>query len=383
MTDASGITASHRLHGHLIGQLGSRDRLNTPALILDADAFERNVARMAAFARRHRLNLRPHSKSHKSADIARAQLASGAVGLCCAKLGEAEALAAEGIVGLHLTSPIVTVTGIARLATLSRRMSALSVVADHPDIVDALAIASQGGPTLTVFVDIDPGIHRTGVASPEDAVTLAKRIADCPSLTFGGVQFYCGAQQHIESFADRRSAIVDRTRYLSACLALLTAAGMTPPVVTGGGTGSHAIDAELGVLTELQVGSYIFMDREYADCDLYGGDALPFETALMVDARVISANTAGLVTIDAGLKAFATEAGAPPVISGAGPDARYRFMGDEHGAIVGADLPGIAARVTMQTPHCDPTVNLYDAYHVVRGDVLTEIWPVTARGRST
>ncbi|KQT32528.1 threonine aldolase [Sphingomonas sp. Leaf412] len=383
MTDANATTASQQLHGHLIGLPGSRDRLNTPALILDIDAFDRNVARMAIFARRHGLNLRPHAKSHKSADIARAQLAGGAVGLCCAKLGEAEALAAEGIDGLHLTSPVVTAAGIARLATLSRRLSALSVVADHPDIVDALASAAHGGPALTVFVDIDPGIHRTGVASPEDAVTLARRIVDCPNLTFGGVQFYCGAQQHIARFADRRTAIVDRTRYLSACLALLAAAGMTPPVVTGGGTGSHVIDAELGVLTELQVGSYIFMDREYSDCDLHGDDAPPFETSLMVDARVISANASGLVTIDAGLKAFATEAGAPPVMSGAGPDARYRFMGDEHGAIVGTDLPGIGARVTLGTPHCDPTVNLYDAYHVVRGDVLTAIWPVTARGRST
>lgn len=381
MTNPHGATASHRLHGHLIGQPGSRDRLNTPALILDSAALERNVARMADFARKRGLNLRPHAKSHKSADIARVQLASGALGLCCAKLGEAEALAAEGIEGLHLTSPVVTPPAIARLLALSRRMSALSVVADHPDVVDGLAIAAQGGPALNVFVDIDPGIHRTGVATPDDAVALARRIVDCPSLTFGGVQFYCGAQQHIASYADRHAAIADRTQYLSSCLALLAASGMPPSVVTGGGTGSYVIDAELGVLTELQVGSYIFMDREYADCDLDGSGAAPFETSLFVDARVISANAAGLVTIDAGLKAFATEAGPPPVLSGAGEQARYRFMGDEHGAILGSDLPRIGSRVTLGTPHCDPTVNLYDAYHVVRNDVLTAIWPVSARGR--
>ena len=141
------------------------------------------------------------------------------------------------------------------------------------------------------------------------------------------------------------------------------------------------------MLTELQVGSYIFMDREYAECDLGGGGpgeggAIPFETALLVDARVISANAAGLVTIDAGLKAFATDAGSPVVLAGAGADARYRFMGDEQGAVIGSDLPGLGARVTLATPHCDPTVNLYDAYHVVRGEELTAIWPVTARGRS-
>ena len=378
----SSATTSFRLHGDLIGQPGSRDRLNTPALIIDLAAFERNVARMADFARKRGLALRPHAKSHKSADIARAQIAAGAVGLCCAKLGEAEALAAEGIDGLHLTSPVVTPPAIARLAALSRRLTSLSVVADHPAAVDALASAAQGGPPLTVFVDIDPGIRRTGVASANDAVTLARLIADCPSLRYGGVQFYCGAQQHIQNFAERREAIAERTRYLSKYLAELAAAGLPPKVVTGGGTGSHAIDAELGVLTELQVGSYIFMDREYAECDLGGGGTLPFETALMVDARVISANATGLVTIDAGLKAFATDAGAPVVLSGAGDDARYRFMGDEHGAVIGTDLPGLGARITLGTPHCDPTVNLYDAYHVINGEDLAAIWPVTARGRS-
>lgn len=374
--------ASYRLHAHLIGQPGSRDWLNTPALILDLAAFERNVARMADFARKHGLALRPHAKSHKSADIARAQIAAGAVGLCCAKLGEAEALAAEGIDGLHLTSPVVTPPAIARLAALSRRLTSLSVVADHPAAVDALASAAQGGPPLTVLVDIDPGIRRTGVASANDAVTLARLIADCPSLRYGGVQFYCGAQQHIQNFAERREAIAERTRYLSKYLADLAAAGLPPKVVTGGGTGSHAIDAELGVLTELQVGSYIFMDREYAECDLDGGGAMPFETALLVDARVISANAIGLITIDAGLKAFATDAGPATIIAGAGDDARYRFMGDEHGAVMGTDLPGLGARITLGTPHCDPTVNLYDAYHVINGEDLVAIWPVTARGRS-
>ncbi len=382
MNFSDGTTASHRLHGDLIGQVGSRDRLNTPALILDLAAFGRNVARMADFARSHGLDLRPHAKSHKSADIARAQIASGAVGLCCAKLGEAEALGAEGIDGLHLTSPIVTAPAITRLAALARRTASISVVADHPDAVDALAIAAQGGPPLTVLVDIDPGIRRTGVASPDAAVALARRIAERHSLRYGGVQFYCGAQQHIQSYAERRDAIAERTGYLSACLAELAAAGLAPGMVTGGGTGSHMIDAELGVLTELQVGSYVFMDREYAECDLDGGGAISFETSLMVDARVISANAAGLVTIDAGLKAFATDAGPATILGGAGEGARYRFMGDEHGAVVGTELPRLGARVTLGTPHCDPTVNLYDAYHVVSDEILIAIWPVTARGRS-
>ena len=195
---------------------------------------------------------------------------------------------------------------------------------------------------------------------------------------------YCGAQQHIESFADRRAAITDRTDYLRDIVDLLTTNGLPPKLITGGGTGSHMIDIELGLLNELQVGSYIFMDRQYGDCDLTGGVG-NFETALMVDARVISASHDRLSTVDAGLKAFAAEAGAPSILTGAASGAVYHFMGDEHGCVVppkGESPPSLGAVVTFGAPHCDPTVNLYEAYHVVRGDTLVEIWPVSARGRS-
>ena len=250
----------------MIGQPGSRERLNTPALIVDLDALEANIAAMAAFGREAGIALRPHAKTHKSADIGRMQVAAGAVGLCCAKLGEAEALAAEGIGSILLTSPVVAAPAIARLVALAERID-LAVVADHPDAVAALAAANTGRP-IRVLVDIDPGIHRTGVASATDAVALARQIADAPQLSYGGVQFYCGSLQHIPAFADRRAAVAERTAYLQTVIAALTDAGLAPPVVTGGGTGTHRIDAELGVLTELQVGSYVFMDREYGDCDL-------------------------------------------------------------------------------------------------------------------
>ena len=362
-----------------------RADLNTPALTLDRAAFAANVAAMAAFAHAHRLALRPHAKTHKSADIARAQLAAGAVGLCCAKLGEAEALADEGITGIHLTSPVVTPPAIARLIALNAVSPRLSVVADHPDNVAALARAARAQTPLTVLVDIDPWNRRTGVASAGAALDLAQAVTAADSLTYGGVQFYCGSQQHIPDFAERRAAIAERTAYLSEIVALLTAHDLAPPVITGGGTGSYAIDAELGVLTELQVGSYIFMDREYGDCDLDGSGTPPFATALTVDASVVSANAAGLVTIDAGLKAFATEAGPPPIVAGAPAGSSYRFMGDEHGGITlpaDAPTPALGSRIVLATPHCDPTVNLYDAYHVMDGDTLVAIWPVTARGRS-
>jgi D-serine deaminase-like pyridoxal phosphate-dependent protein len=257
---------------------------------------------------------------------------------------------------------------------------------DHPQAVAVIgAAAKAAGVRLTLLVDIDPGIRRTGVASTEAALALARQIDAHMALSFGGLQFYCGAQQHIEDYAARREAVVGRMTRLTDAIAALTAADLPPPIVTGGGTGTHAIDAELGVLTELQVGSYVFMDRQYNDCGLREGEAAPFETALMIDARVISANHPTQVTVDAGLKAMATEAGPPPILAGAPEGSTYRFTGDEHGAILppqGEAPPRLGERVTLAAPHCDPTVNLYDAYHVVRGDTLEAIWPVTARGRS-
>jgi D-serine deaminase-like pyridoxal phosphate-dependent protein len=357
-----------------------RADLPTPALVLDQAALERNIAKMAGFAAARGLALRPHAKTHKSGEIGRRQIAAGAVGLCCAKLGEAEALAADGIASLHLTSPVVTPGAIRRLVALNGRIEGVSVVADHPDNVRALDAANERGRVLPVFVDVDPGNHRTGVASPEAAVALAAEIAASRNLTLAGVQYYCGSQQHIQSFADRRAAIVERTDYLGTVLDALRAAGYDIPVVTGGGTGTYLIDAELGVLTELQVGSYLFLDREYGDCELAPGDAPAFEPALFVDATVISANAAGMVTVDAGLKALSTDAG-PPVVLGGG---RYVFMGDEHGAVFsdGEPLSALGGRVTLQPGHCDPTVNLHDVYHVIEDNQVVAIWPVTARGRS-
>ena len=375
------------LHAHLIGRQGSRRDLNTPALIVDEAALERNIAAMASFAARAGVALRPHAKTHKSVEIARRQIAQGAVGSCCAKLGEAEALADGGIESLLITSPVVGAAAIDRLMRLNNHVGDLMVTADNPSNVRALSAAAQafGGRPLAVVVDIDPGFHRTGVASPDAAVALARLIADSPNLRFAGVQCYCGSDQHIENFEARRETIVQRTTYLSGIVDRLRSEGLAPPVITGSGTGTHAIDAELGLFTEFQVGSYVFMDSQYGVCDLTGDGAASFETALMVDARVVSASHPGLATVDAGLKAFATEAGAPQILAGAAAGSIYRFFGDEHGAVAapkGGAAPSLGDVVTFAAPHCDPTVNLYDAYHVVRGDTLIDIWPIQARGRS-
>lgn len=373
-----------QLHRRLIGQQGSRAALNTPVLVIDEAALKRNIAAMAAFARARNLALRPHAKTHKSVNIAKLQLAAGAVGVCCAKLGEAEVMGDGGVDSILITSPVVTPQAMARLAALNARVGDLAVVADNPENVAALAMfVEDGARPLKILVDIDPGIRRTGVASPEAAVRLARQIAENPALRFAGVQFYCGAQQHIESFADRRAAIVERTEYLRGIVEQLRADGLAPELITGGGTGTHFIDAELGVLNELQVGSYVFMDKQYNDCDLRGDGAAAFETALQVDAHVISANSASMATIDAGFKTLSTDGGNPTVLSGAPETSTFVFMGDEHGALIAPDHAfKIGDRVTLASPHCDPTVNLYDWYHVVRDGTLVAIWPVSARGRS-
>jgi 3-hydroxy-D-aspartate aldolase len=376
----------HALHDHLIGQQGSRAALNTPVLVLDIDRLDRNIAAMQAKVAARGVALRPHAKTHKSSDIARRQLAAGAVGVCCAKIGEAEVLAEDGVTGILITSPIAAPGAVARLAQLARSVAGLMATVDDPATARRIdAAMAEAGTVLDVVIDVDPGIRRTGVSSPEAAVALADTIADCPRLSLRGVQFYCGVQQHIEDYATRRAAIEERTAYLRTVIDTLTGAGFAPEIVTGSGTGTHSIDLDLGVFTELQAGSSVFMDTQYLDCDLDGSGTAPFETALMVDARVVSANHDGLVTIDAGFKSLSTDGGSARVQTGAPTDAAFAFMGDEHAALI---APGIGAKlrpgdaVTLTVPHCDPTVNLYDNYHIVREGTLVDIWPVSARGRA-
>lgn len=381
------MTTDRDLHAHLIDQQGSRADLNTPVLVLDVDALDRNVQRMAALTAHHEVALRPHAKTHKSVDIAQRQIAAGAVGVCCAKIGEAEALSEGGVNGILITSPVAAPRAIDRLAALAARADGLMAVVDHPDVaagIDAALAAADA--RLDVIIDIDPGIARTGVASADAAVALAEVIAAAPNLEYRGVQFYCGSQQHIESYADRRAAIVERTGYLQSVIAALADAGFAPEIITGSGTGTHRIDLDLRVFTELQAGSYVFMDKQYLDCDLTGEESEPpFEVSLSVDARVVSANHSGLVTIDAGYKSLSTDGGVAVVQRGAPDAAFFAFMGDEHAALI---APGIGVQlapgdpVSLTVPHCDPTVNLYDSYHVVAGETLVDIWPVSARGRA-
>ena len=374
------------LNAELIGRPGSAKLLATPALVIDLNAFERNVVAMQEHCNRVGLKLRPHAKTHKSVEIARRQIKAGAVGQCCAKLGEAEALAEGGIDGLLVTSPVVTAQAFARVAKLNARLGSFMIVADSATCVDGYEHAArESGKRLSVIVDVDIGLHRTGIAPGEPAAELAKRIAASEHLTFAGLQGYAGQLQHVPAFEERRTQSLAALKLLGETRDRIVAAGVPCPIVSGGGTGTFNIDAEARVFTELQAGSYVFMDKQYGEVRIANAAPLPFESSLFVQSTVISATMPGLATTDAGLKSFATEAGAPIIHTGAPEGATYFFFGDEQGGIIlgGADkkLP-LGAAVLCTAPHCDPTVNLYDAYHVVDGDRLTAIWPVDARGRS-
>ena len=369
----------------LVGIAGSRSKLATPALVIDLDVFERNVAKMADHVRRNGLNIRPHAKTHKCVEIAKLQIAAGAVGQCCAKLGEAEAMGEGGVQSIVVTSPVVTQQGIARAMVLYAKISDLMLTVDNPENASALAAAAKAsGKPLKVLVDLDPGLHRTGVAPGEPALALAKQIHADDNLILRGLQCYAGHVMHIEEFGERREASLVAMKLLGETRDAFKAAGLPTDIISGGGTGSFDIDPEAHVLTELQGGSYAFMDKQYNDVKAPNGGAAPFETSLFVQMSVVSNNTAGLATTDAGFKAFSTDAEPPVLLSGAPEGAKYFFFGDEQGGIAlpgGGKLP-LGASLTAITPHCDPTVNLYDVYHVVRGDTLVAIWPIEARGKS-
>lgn len=373
-----------RLDEDLLNRSGSRLELATPALVLDLDALEANITAMAAWAQQAGIALRPHAKTHKSAAIGRLQMQAGALGLCCAKLAEAEALAAAGLDRFLLTSPVIGARKLERLVRLAAGCSDLMVVVDDADSVRALGAATAAADrALGVLIDVDIGQQRTGITDAERAVALAELIAGEARLSFRGVQGYAGQVQHIADFALRRRQSHASLALLGAVRDRLAAAGRSCPIVTGGGTGSHALDPAAGVLTELQVGSYIFSDVEYDAVDLTGDGRRPFDNALFVYSRVVSAQHPGFVTIDAGSKSLSMDGPAPAVAFGAPPGTTYSCVGDEFGRLTlppGGISPRVGDLVGLVVPHCDPTINAFDWYHCVRGEELVDIWPIEARG---
>jgi D-serine deaminase-like pyridoxal phosphate-dependent protein len=364
----------------LIGQPGSRARIPTPAAVLDLDAFDRNLTKMAARAKAAGLALRPHAKSHKCAALAHRQIGAGAVGVCCAKLAEAEAMAAAGVGAILVTSPIAGAANAERAAALARALPDFRIVVDH---VDGIAELAATGAPIQVLIDIDPGMGRTGVGSPEQAAEVARAIAAHPNLTLLGVQCYGGRWQHMVGANERAAAVADGMVKLNAAIAAIRAAGGRVGVVTGGGTGTFAADAAQGVLNEVQPGSYGFMDRDYRDALKDDPDGA-FEQALVVAGTVVSANHPQWVTVDAGLKAFATDGPLPLPLTPKFAACLYRYFGDEHGLLMRPDGQPVARgeRIDFLPPHVDPTLDRYDVVYLVRGDILEDIAPLEARGAS-
>jgi D-serine deaminase-like pyridoxal phosphate-dependent protein len=370
-----------------LGEVNSRHLIATPALICELASLQSNIEAMASTARTAGVNLRPHVKSHKSAAIAKRQLDAGAVGLSFAKLGEAEVIVdrlnADGgaPISVLLTSPLVGRHAAERAATLSAHCE-LIVVTDHCDGVDELEAAALAlDTTIGVIVDVDVGLGRTGVLGPAEALAVAERVNVATRLHFRGVQGYDGDAQHMKGREHRREATHVSAQRLRVVTEALDAAGFNVAIRTGGGTGTIGLDLELGVLNELQPGSYVFMDRDYRDA--LGEDPEGrFEQSLLLVTTVISANHDDYVTVDAGLKSMATDSGVPLVLGHA--SSRYRFFGDEQGKVTFPEGHALrrGERLELVPPHCDPTVDRYDVIWLVHDDVVLDALEVTARGRS-
>ncbi|MDK3017306.1 DSD1 family PLP-dependent enzyme [Pseudodonghicola flavimaris] len=357
--------------------------VQTPCLIVDLDAFGRNLARMRDFCATAGIALRPHAKTHKCPEIARHQIGHGAVGICCQKLSEAEHFARAGLPDILLANEIRDPVKIDRLAQLPKLGTRISCCLDDPEAVAVFSAAAQRhGTDLACLVEIDCGAGRCGVATPETAVEIARAIAAAPGLRFDGIQAYQGSMQHIYDHAARAEAAEAAIAQTRAVVAALAAAGLPCRTVTGGGTGSFAFEAASGVYTELQCGSYIFMDADYGKVLDAGGERLDvagFENALFLLTSVMSHAKPDRAVCDAGLKAQSVDSGLPVVFGRS--DVTYLACSDEHGEI--ADPAGalkINDRLRLVPGHCDPTCNLHDWYVGLRGDRVETLWRITARG---
>jgi D-serine deaminase-like pyridoxal phosphate-dependent protein len=364
--------------------------IDTPALLIDLDAMTRNLERMAARVNALGARLRPHAKTHKSSAIAAKQLSLGAIGICCQKVSEAEALVADGIGDVLVSNEVVGDRKLARLAALAKR-ARIGACVDQPESIALLAKAAQSaGSRIDVLIEIDVGGRRCGVAPGSAAVELAAEIARCDNLRFAGLQAYHGSAQHLRTPQERRAAIETAQAAVRVTLDHLMNAGFSCETIGGAGTGTFLLEGGSGVWNELQPGSYVFMDCDYArNTPDEGANAPMFEHALFVLATVMSATSPKQAVIDAGHKALSNDSGFPAVWQR--PDLSYHRPSDEHGVLAypeGARRLVWGEKVLLVPGHCDPTVNLYDWYVGVRGfgtpDAHVEtLWPVTARGAVT
>jgi 3-hydroxy-D-aspartate aldolase len=347
------------------------DEVDTPALILDLDAFERNLSTLKT-AVGNRVRIRPHAKTHKCPEVGKRQLALGAVGMCCQKVSEAEAMVDGGINDVLVSNEIVGASKLERLAALSRRAK-IGVCVDNAENVRAVAAT---GAKLDVYIEIDVGMKRCGVAPGQAAVDLAKVILGFKNLRFTGLQAYHGRAQHIRSMEERHAVIELAAQHVGHTKKLLEKNGIACPIVTGAGSGTFMREVEAGAWDEIQCGSYAFMDVDYAKNE-WAAPLPRFEHALFVLSTVMSRPAPEVVIVDAGLKASSVDSGMPSVWQ---RDLRYTRASDEHGWVEGKNPPPLGEKLLLVPGHCDPTINLYDWYVCVRGGRVEALWPITARG---
>ena len=360
--------------------------VDTPALIIDLDAFERNLRALPAKIADKPVKLRPHSKTHKTPIIALKQMALGAVGVCCQKVSEAEALVAGGVSDILVANEVVGSIKLNKLAALARHASIGVCVDDAGNIADLEDAAVQFDAHIKVLIEIDVGAGRCGVAPGEAALALAQTLSRSKHLQFDGLQAYQGSAQHIRSHDERRQAIERAVAHASRTKALIESHGIACPRITGAGTGSFEFEAASSVYTELQCGSYVFMDADYNRNLDAGGQAQPqFDQSLFIWTTVMSRPTPDRAVVDAGLKALSIDSCLPVVTDY--PEVNYARASDEHGKLEirnpsqeGFD---VGDKIRLTPGHCDPTVNLYDWYVGVRGQRVECLWPVAARGALT
>lgn len=360
--------------------------LPTPCLLVDLDLMEGNIEKMADHARIHSIGLRPHAKTHKCPQIARRQIDAGALGICTATIREAEVMAAAGLSGLLITSELIGPNKVQRLLRLTRAHPDTMTVVDHAWQAEQLSeAAAEAEVPLNIMIDIDPIGRRTGIPPGESAVRLAKIVDGLPSLNLRGVHSYSGVSSHVKGFAARKEHSEQVMAGPIESFNQMKRAGLPVEILSGCSTGTYNIDPHIPDITEMQVGSYVLMDVDYLGIGGQSGDVYDdFSAALTVLTTVVSKVHQDQATVDAGLKAIATDRKFGPDLKEVeGVD--YRFGGDEHGILTLREPSQeikLGDKLELIVPHCDPNVNLYDRMYCTRGEDVVEVWSVAARGHS-
>lgn len=360
--------------------------IQTPCLVLDLDALERNIKKMGDYAKANGMRHRAHGKMHKSVDVLKLQQDLGhAIGVCCQKVSEAEVFARGGIKDVMVSNQVTDPVKIQRLAEMPKLGCRVLVCVDDPENVKALSEAAvAAGTQLEALVEIDCGAGRCGVSTTQDVVNIAKLIDAAPNLKFAGIQAYQGAMQHMDSFADRKAKIDAAIAQVQDAVDALKAEGIETDLVSGGGTGSYHFESNSGLYNELQCGSYAFMDADYGRILDQNGDRIDageWENAFFILTSIMSHAKADKAICDAGLKAQSIDSGLPFIYGR--NDVEYVKCSDEHGVI--ADPDGVLKvndKLKLVPGHCDPTANVHDWYVGVRNGKVESVWPVSARGRA-